>query len=132
MPNLPDAHQSGRDAAGQTEPMVLDVHPGGAARDLRFGRSRRHEDKKLLVISEVYRYFDLPLYQSLSRIESQNDDDVLADDGDGVRLLVERKSRFDSEEVLKGQRRLGLSLLVAIFRISVQLQMQTICNEDFI
>lgn len=50
----------------------------------------------------------------------------MADDGDGVGLLVQREARLEAEEVLEGEGRLGLTFLVSVLRVSVQLEVEAI------
>lgn len=71
----------------------------------------------------------LPRNELFSGLKGQNDDDILADDGDSVGFLIERKAGLEAEEVLKRERRLCLALLVAIAWVSVQLQVEAIWNQ---
>lgn len=71
----------------------------------------------------------LPRNELFPGLKCQNYDDILADDGDGVGLLVERKAGLESKEVLQRERRLCLALLVAIAWVSVQLQVKAIWNQ---
>lgn len=109
--------------------MVLDVQFGGPRGHLGLGWGRGDEHQVLLPLAQVVGDLHLPLDEALPRVERQHHDHVLTDDGDGVGLLIESEAGFEAEEVLQRQRRLGLSLLVAVLGVAVQLEVEAICNE---
>lgn len=157
LPKVGDVPQAGEfrwHSGGQTESVVLDVHarrPGG---DFALVRGRRHEHQVLYVVAQIVGDFDLrcaetgveviclrrrestsnvgtnlPLDEALPRVEGQHDDDVLAQDGNRVRLLVQREAGLAAEIVLQRQRRLRLAILVAVFGVAVQLQVQAVWRD---
>lgn len=72
----------------------------------------------------------LPRNELFSGFEGQNDDDILANDGDGIGLLIERKAGFEAKEVLQRERGLRLAFLIAVAWVSVQLQVEAIWNQS--
>lgn len=71
-------------------------------------------------------YLDLPGDEPLASFEGQHHGDVLADDGDGVGLLVQREAGLEAEELLQGEGRLRLTLLEAVLGVAVQLEVETV------
>lgn len=130
MSDFPQSAQFRWNSRGQTKTLVMYVHTSWPRVDVRLWRCGWNKDQILDILSKVVCDFHLPLNEPFPCVEGEYDCHVLANYGNGVGLFVQRKSRFDSEEVLKWQRRLCLSVLITIFRISVQLQVEAVWKEN--
>lgn len=129
MSNFPESGQFRGHPSGETEAVVVYVDPCWPRGYFGFGWGGGDQNEVLDVLAKVVGDLDLPLNQPFSCVKGQHDCHVLADDCDGIRFLVQRKSRLHAKELLKRQRRLCLAVLVTVLGIPVELQVETICKE---
>lgn len=131
-PQVSDFPESGKfrgHPRGEAKAMVVYVHSCWARGDFRFGRGRTHEDEVLDVLAQIVSDLHLPLDETLARVKGEHHRHVLANDGDGIRFLVQREPGLHAQEMLKRQRCLGLAVLVTVLGVSVQLQMEAIWKD---
>lgn len=126
MSDFPEPGQFGGHSSCQAEAMVVYVHPCWPCGYFCFGRDRTDKDEVLNILAKVVCDLHLPLYETLPGIKGEYHCHVLANDSDGIWFLVQCEPRFDSEELLKGQRCLCLSVFIPVLGVSVQLQMKAI------
>lgn len=129
MSNFPETGQFRRDSGCQAESMVVYVHASGSCGDFRFGWGGTHQYQVLHVLAQVVGNLHLPLNEPFPRVKGQHNGHVLAQNGDSVGLFVQRKPGFHAQKLLQGERRLCLSMFVAVLGVTVQLQVETIWKE---
>lgn len=99
--NIPTADQFGWYTGRHTEAVLLNMKSCRSGWDFRFGWRLRNKHEELVSITEIARYFHLPLDESFPRVKSEYNSHILADDSDCVGLLVKRETRLDAKELLK-------------------------------
>lgn len=99
----------------------------GNSQDIAIRLPSDNVSHEWLTFAQIVRDLNLPLYQSLPRVECENDRHVLANYRDRIGFFVESETALHPEKMLQAQGCFRLALLVTILTIPVKLKVQAVC-----